>query len=318
MRKIYLLGLLFISALIQAQPYGNEWIDYDQRYFKFQIVEDGVYRITFNDLANAGIAISGINPQNIQLFAGTEEIPIYIEGEEDGFFNSTDYIEFVGRKNDGRLETKLYDSQDDQPNAEYSLFNDTLNYFISWNSTGNNLRFQENDLSQIDDYSSPDFVWKRNQVVYNNGYYEGQRDQLGISIPFYVKGEGWMSGRFGFPEGSSSLTVNLNTTGVFQADGAPPAELTSVSAGVSNAPTSGNNHFLQIRYGESNLLAVNQQFQGYEVNRFDFNIPNNQIGSTTTGVKYEVSNSLGVASDYQAVASLEILYPHIVDLGVTG
>ncbi|MEM9053135.1 MAG: C25 family cysteine peptidase, partial [Bacteroidota bacterium] len=246
------------------------------------------------------------------------QVPIYIQGGNDGFFNSTDFIEFVGRKNDGRLETELYDSPDDQPNTDYSLFNDTLSYFISWNSTGNNLRFQENDLSQIDEYSSPEFVWKRNRVVYTNSYYEGQRDELGISIPFYTKGEGWMSGRFGFPEASSSLTVNLNTTGVFQEDGAPPAELTSVSAGVSNAPTSGNNHFLQIRYSESDLLAVNQQFQGYEVNRFDFNIPNNQIGSTTTGVKYEVSNSLGVASDYQAVASLEILYPHIVDLGVTG
>ena len=318
MRKLYLIGLLFVSALTQAQPFGNEWIDYDQRYYKFQIFEEGVYRITFNDLANAGIAISGIDPQNIQLFAGNEEVPIYIEGEEDGLFNANDYIEFVGRGNDGRLETELYESPEDQPNPYYSLFNDTLNYFISWNSEGENLRFQRNDLSQIENFEPQEFVWKRNQIVYSNGYYQGQLDQLGVSVPFYTKGEGWLSSRFGFPGGNISLTSNINTQGAYQEDDAPPAELTSVSAGVSNAPSTGNNHFLQIRYGESNLLAVNFQFQGYEVNRFNFNIPNNQIGLQTTLITHEVSNSLGVASDYQALASLEITYPHVLDLGVNG
>ena len=318
MKKLYFLFFLLFSSTLLAQPYGNEWINYDQRYYKFGIAADGVYRITFNDLANAGIPVSGIDPDNFQLFAANQQVPIYIEGAEDGFFNSTDYIEFLGFKNDGSLETELYDNPDDQPNPYYSLFNDTLHYFITWNNSGNNLRYENVDLSDLQNYSPQDFVWKRLRRVYNGSYYQGQLDNIGISIPYYTRGEGWMSGRFGFPGGSLSLNTEFNTSGVYQESGAQAAEVKSVSAGVSNAPSgSGNNHFLQIRYGESNALAINQQFQGYQVNRFEFTIPNQTIGEITN-IRHEVSNSLGVASDYQALASVEITFPHITELsGVT-
>lgn len=315
MKKLYLFVFLLIASGSQAQPFGNEWIDYDQKYYKFSIAEDGVYRITFNDLANAGIPISGIAPENIQLFAAKEEIPIYIEGGDDGFFNSTDFIEFIGRKNDGSLDTPLYDTPSDQPNPYYSLYNDTLSYYLTWNETGNNLRFQVNDLSNLSTYTPREYLWKRLRRVYSNGYYEGQLDAIGISVPFYTKGEGWMSPRFGIPQGNPSITTTFNTTGVYQELNAPAAEVTSVSAGVSNAASgSGNNHFLQIRYGTENALAVNFQFQGYKVNRFDFEIPNSALGEESTSIRHEVSNSLGVASDYQALASLEINFPHITDL----
>lgn len=322
MRRLYLFCLVLISSLSQAQPFGNEWINYQQRYFKFSIVEEGVYRITFNDLANAGIPISSLSPDNLQLFAGNKQVPIYIEGGEDGFFNSTDYIEFIGLPNDGSKEVELYESPEDQPNSYYSLFNDTLNYYISWNTSGNNLRFEENDLADLDAFEPEAHIWKRERIFYNNNYFEGRLDALGISVPFYTAGEGWMSRRFGFPViGSStqpSILTNINTSGVFKQTNAPPATVSSVSAGVSNASTSGNNHFLQIRYGESATLAINHQFQGYAVNRFSFTIPNEQIGAVTTSISHEVSNTLGVASDYQALASVEMVYPHILDLGVTG
>ena len=35
---------------------GNEWIDYDQKYYKFQVDQDGVYRISTSVLEAAGIA----------------------------------------------------------------------------------------------------------------------------------------------------------------------------------------------------------------------------------------------------------------------
>jgi len=315
-KKLYLLTCILLPLIVASQPFGNEWIDYGQRYYKIPIAEDGVYRITFNDLANAGIPVSGIEPANFQIFAANEEIPIYIEGGEDGVFNSEDFIEFIGLKNDGRLEASLYESAEDQPNPYYSLFNDTLNHFLSWNQTGGNARYDNSDLSAIDEYEPVDFIWSRDRVVYANGYYQGQLDAIGISVPFYTKGEGWMSPRFGFPGGSISLTTELNTSGVYQSDDAPPAEVFSVSTGVSNAASgSGNNHHLQIRYGSANNLAINHQFQGYEVNRFSFEIPNDEIGTSSTIVIHEVSNSLGVASDYQALATLEITFPKTANLG---
>jgi hypothetical protein len=278
---------------------------------------EGIYRITFDDLANAGIPISGIDPRNIQIFAANQEIPLHIEGESDGIFNVGDYIEFIGRPNDGRLETTLYQDPGDQPNPDYSLFNDTLHHFLTWNNNTDNLRYEAVSGS-IDAFTPQPYVWKKLKRVYINNYYQGLLDAQGVSLPIYTEGEGWMSPRFGFSGSSSNpiLDTDFNTSGLYTGEGAPDGEAESISAGVSNAsPGLGNNHHLQIRYGQSNILAVNFQFQGYQVNRFTFPLPHESIGATTTRIRHEVPNTLGVASDYQAVASVSLTFPHTTSLG---
>ncbi|MBK7956911.1 MAG: hypothetical protein IPK03_01630 [Bacteroidetes bacterium] len=67
-RLIVILGLL-IPALIKAQaPYGHEWIDYSQAHYKFQVAQDGIYRIPFNTIAAAIPGINSIDPNNITIF----------------------------------------------------------------------------------------------------------------------------------------------------------------------------------------------------------------------------------------------------------
>jgi hypothetical protein len=34
----------------EAQPFGNEWINYNQTYFKIKVVNDGIYRIPYATL----------------------------------------------------------------------------------------------------------------------------------------------------------------------------------------------------------------------------------------------------------------------------
>ena len=102
MKKLLLFCILIFSVSgIIAQSFGNEWINYNQKYYEFKIVRDGIYRVTYADLASAGIPINTINPKNIQVFGRGTEIPLYIQGEGDNTFNPTDFIEFVARKNDG-------------------------------------------------------------------------------------------------------------------------------------------------------------------------------------------------------------------------
>ena len=101
MKKL-ILFFTFLSTLSSfAQPYGNEWIDYSQNYYKIPISETGVYRISFQTLLAAGVPVTSVIPSNYQLFVKGEEVPIYIEGGTDGFFDVSDYIEFYGEKNDG-------------------------------------------------------------------------------------------------------------------------------------------------------------------------------------------------------------------------
>ena len=102
--RIYIRNLFFITFLSQtlvalSQPYNNNWINYNQSYFKFKISENGLYSIDSLTLFNSGIPIGSIDPRNIQIFAKGVEIPLYIEGEGDGIFDNSDKIIFYALKN---------------------------------------------------------------------------------------------------------------------------------------------------------------------------------------------------------------------------
>src|SRR3972149_12016321 len=99
---------LWASGSCLSQSHWNEWIDFSQQYYKIPIAQNGIYRIDSLTLANAGISLAGLDPHNIQLFHRGQEQHIYVQGEADGIFNSSDYIEFYGKKNDGSLDSVLY------------------------------------------------------------------------------------------------------------------------------------------------------------------------------------------------------------------
>ena len=72
-RILLFIGLLFPSFLF-SQPYGNEWINYAQPYYKFKVAETGIYRIHKQALINSGIPIDAINPKNFQIFGNEKEL----------------------------------------------------------------------------------------------------------------------------------------------------------------------------------------------------------------------------------------------------
>jgi len=45
--------IVFSSNSLVAQEYGNEWIDYDQQYFKIHVSEDGLYKVSYAELLAA-------------------------------------------------------------------------------------------------------------------------------------------------------------------------------------------------------------------------------------------------------------------------
>ena len=69
--------IIFFFPLFVSGQTTNEWINYDQNYFKFPISDNGIYRIDFQVLVNAGINVTELDPANIQIFAKGKEIPIY-------------------------------------------------------------------------------------------------------------------------------------------------------------------------------------------------------------------------------------------------
>ena len=163
--KIYFLaGLFIISFLnIQAQiidngekKYGNEWIDFNKEYYKIPVAEDGIYRISYQQLKNFGIKLDDLNGKDLQLFVYGKEVPLYTSTDDK--FDENDYLEFYGEKNRSQMDYFLFRDKSFLFNPEYSLFTDTASYFLTLNKTGNNLRYSnlENDLSgnlpPVEDY----------------------------------------------------------------------------------------------------------------------------------------------------------------------
>jgi hypothetical protein len=121
---IYISVILYLLLGIEplyGQPYGNEWIHPGQEYFKIQVIETGIYRITYDDLSAAGVLAGDPDPSYFQLFHRGEEVSIHVEGQPDGSFDPQDYIEFYGIRNNGTGDEALYEPNA-QPHSYYGQY----------------------------------------------------------------------------------------------------------------------------------------------------------------------------------------------------
>jgi len=310
MKKIALLIIVLCSLKGYSQPYGNEWINYDQTYFCFPVVADGVHQIDYNTLLNSGFPIQDIDPRNIQVFAREKEIPILIEGESDGVFDSDDVIEFMAFHNDGWLDDKLYVAPDDHNNPHYSMFNDTLNYYITWNDQIDNRRVDLVTETNFGDYPAVNFLWKENIKSFHTNYWNQATGTTALVSPYYVESEGWWGPRFGFPQGGGApYTYTFQNPFQLTGPNIPAPKLTSVTCGRNNAESNGPNHHLRISYGNNTTLK-DTLFTGYKLNTFVFDLDYNEMGAESTSITHEVVDDLELEADYIIMSWMTLRYPH--------
>ncbi|MCS6991225.1 MAG: C25 family cysteine peptidase [Chitinophagales bacterium] len=139
-RLSLLVWMLTLSASYsRAQLYGNEWINFDQQYFKFRIIENGVYRLKGSTLQQFNVPISSIYGSNLRIYHKGQEIPIYVS--TSGPLSGNDYIEFYGQRNDGWWDSTLYADPLWQGNDRLSMFNDTGYYFLTWSNVPSSSQF---------------------------------------------------------------------------------------------------------------------------------------------------------------------------------
>lgn len=132
---LLLFGLACLFQEVQAQQFGNEWINHHQQYVKIPVAQEGIYKITYEDLQKAGFPLASVNPRTLQLFHRGREQAIYVKGEGNNVFDPSDFILFYGQKNDGTLDKELYTSPDAQPHPYYNLYSDTTAYFLTFSLT---------------------------------------------------------------------------------------------------------------------------------------------------------------------------------------
>jgi hypothetical protein len=208
---LVLVWLLCWGGQASAQApttYGNEWINYDQTYYKIQVAQNGIYRLSHTYLTQAGI--SGVDPRKFQLFRRGQEVAIHVAGEADGVFDPTDFIEFYGERNDGKLDVELYKDPAHQVHQYYSLYTDTAAYFLTW-GTANGKRMGELNMSRAGLVPEPR-IFVSQLDVRATGFIYGRF--FGDSrVPWMDLGEGFHINTNAPTNYTFSNLTNLETTG---------------------------------------------------------------------------------------------------------
>lgn len=296
--------LVFPTTTLIAQN-GNEWINYEQQYWTFQIVEDGIYKINREELEQAGFPVDAVNPRAIKLYGRGKEVPLYFPDEEDGSLDPGDKFYFYAQANGGWLDSLIYKNAP-HTNPHYSLFTDTARYYLSFSELPNGLRMTESSSEGYQDFNSHPYLWKESLEFYTDRYYAGDQDVFGISLPWYQEAEGFFDNRFGL---GVTRSKDIPTPLPYQNEDAPNPIVTAVSASASLANTGLYNHHLQVGYGESFTSVIDTAYFGYQLNEFEFEIPNDALGNTTR-ISHRSVDDLNVATDFHAISHIAIKYPH--------
>lgn len=300
----------FFIADINAQSYGNEWINYSQKYYKIGIFKNGVYRIDSATLASAGISVGSIDVRNLQLFNNGKEVPLYIESN-DFTLNKNEFIEFYGTKNDGALDTLLYVHTPHLPNPYFSLVNDTAMYYLTWNQSVNNRRMQVETDTAFSSYPVAPFYMHTEVNEFHHVYYNGETDIVGGTDSRYVRSEAYGGDVINL---GGQSTMYASTTNRYL--NGPNATFTTMVIGASKDEGLLNNgqpdHHLTIQYGATTL--VDTTFMGYEANFFKKSIP---VSSLTDGFTYFFYKSVpdaGFNSNRTFITYTRVDYPRTFNL----
>lgn len=307
---ILILGLLVVNTLF-AQNFGNEWINYNQKYYAFKVNEDGIVRISYSALANAGVPLNSINnPKNFQIFGRGQKQYIYVHNENTGVFSPNDYIEFYAQKNDGWYDSVLYKQPDFQTNKEYSLFTDTATYYFTWNNSLNNHRLTIETDVNYSSYTPATGFWKLSKLYYNTTYMDGVLLKYGwssfISDPEYAEGEGWYDSPIFL---GGSRIRNVATPNVYSAG--PNAQISFDVLGASDYSNLVIDHHLRVEFAGQTIDSL---YGGYRLLHFNYQVAASALGSSNTSFKFSSINDLGSGADRFAVSFVHVKYPHTLSL----
>ena len=291
----FLAGLLLVFSAFtaNAQSYNNEWVDFNKTYFRFKVGSNGLYRISQPSLASIGLA--NIPSEHFQLWHDGEEIPMFTS-TASGLLGTSDFLEFYGEANDGKVDKSLYKYDSLQMWDKLSLYTDTAAYFLTVNngvnkrivSTANNVA--GNILPAETGFM---YTLQKNYKVKQNPGFAIDYGTLLYSSS-YETGEGWTSSDV-FP-GSlvSNHTLQVDNSG-------GTATLSAVIAG--NSPV-----LRTVRLKLNGSTLTDTLLNGYNIKRFHVTgIPLSLISSGSANVEFV---NAGFGSDKIVVAGFELSYPH--------
>ncbi|MBV6645331.1 MAG: hypothetical protein KI790_07765 [Cyclobacteriaceae bacterium] len=188
--RLLILALVTWTQAI-SQPYGNEWVETDQDYFKLKVAEDGWYRVNAVDLQTLGFPLSTVPASRIRMFRRGREMAINVNSNGDGTLN---FLEFYGQRNDGASDVDLYLTPESQPHQYYNLFADSATYFLTWSVGGaNGLRTGFSSAKDNSGLSIESYHLLQDLTLQTSQYSEGFKYgfESTFTSSFFDQAEGW-------------------------------------------------------------------------------------------------------------------------------
>lgn len=295
MKRIFTLLLMLAALSVAAQSYNNEWIKFNQTYYKFKVAKEGLLRISKATLDAAGLGSTQV--QNFELWRNGVKVPFY-PSVANGTLPAGGYLEFWGQPNDGKPDRAMYRDPNYQHSDKYSLLTDTAVYFLSVNNDQSGFRYLDvvNNIGGAVPPVEPYFM-------YTAGNYFKNRINLGFAVDLkeylysssYDKGEYWASGDV-YP--STSFITTLNGLSVYS--GGPDATLKfGVSGNALNART--------VKATVNSSVVKDVVMDYFNDLHTTATFPVSLITSGTAAVQF--SNGSIIGSDRIAVSYFEINYP---------
>lgn len=329
----YILAIVLFCFTLQSKAQSTySWIkNFNKPFFKINVAEEGIYRVTFDELnALSSQDLTQIDPSDFKIYYQGKEQYMTVNTGSDQIFNSGDYIEFYGKKNNGSFDEGLYLKPSDQPHKYYSLYTDTASYFLIWESGSPGKRFTSYKDTSYSNNTPEDYYMKESVTVLSDEYSWGDPimqlyDPILFSPSYYTGGEGWASLRID-PWGSDIFTVN--TENYFSSGPSPEIEI--LLYGQSRWDSLGYqggikyHHQTNIEVGSANKskkyrLLDDPVYEGFSrelvnepLTSADIGDPKTYIRMRTTGVA-----NRGLTGDYSRLYYVKITYPSDFNLNST-
>ena len=298
MKKLLLSILILLSTASYCQT-NNSWIDYNKTYYKFNIGATGLYRISQSTLASIGLGNTSVD--QFQLWRNGEEIRLYTTSAS-GPLTLSGFIEFWGEMNDGKKDTKLYLNTDYQLSDHWSLVSDTAAYFLTVNTSGNNLRYSDAANNVAGTVLTPEPYFMNTKGFYyrskiNPGYAAVVGEYVYSSS--YDMGEGWTTNDIA-PGAGYALYQLFDSLNVYA--GGPP-----ISFRIAANGNSLNSRNIKVAIGLTTvILDTAMDYFGYvkkQVNNIPSSILSNPNNALLTVENTSVNNG-----DHMTVSFMELTY----------
>ncbi|GGF21549.1 putative type IX secretion system sortase PorU2 [Echinicola rosea] len=298
MKKTSFLYLLMITWALVAKG-QTEWIDYSKTYYKIPTTTDGIYRISYAALSASGMNPSRVDPRTLSVYHRGEEVAIYVHGQDDGRFDQGDYVEFIGKRNDGQSDRPLYPDAEQMANPLYNNHSDATVFFLTSTPGRPGKRMTSRDPGT----ASVDLTSYETEVtqVFSDQYTLGQTYSLGVHLGIYDKGQGW----------TGPVVTRGNVQDIVFKDLGEMANEFSASVTLGMVGRSGVDHLVEVYVGASQeglRKVTDVALEGYSFKTYRADLQASDIGSDGRMVVRIAPVSTSGSNDNVSVSFASLTY----------